>query len=59
VDSSARIGNWSEFDKNTDYRFEKLQKVQKHFIAATQDYTIQAFHGKTLSANFCTDLEMI
>jgi hypothetical protein len=53
------MGNWSVFEKNTDYSFEKLQKVQKRFIAATQDYTIQAFHGTTLSAQFWTDLEMI
>ena len=47
VESSAEIANWSEFDK-IQIMVLKLTEVAKHFIAVTQNYRIQAFHGRTL-----------
>jgi len=57
VESSAIIGNWSQFDK-IQITVLKLTEVQRHFVAVTHNYTVQAFQGKTLWPNFCTDLEM-
>ena len=55
VELVATIGNWSETDKK-QITVLKLTEVAK---AATQNYTVQEFHGKILRPNFCTDLEML
>ena len=51
VKSSAIRGNWSDFDR-IRITVPKLTEVAKAFLAVTQNYIAQAFHGKIVRPNF-------
>jgi len=56
VESSARIGNWSDPDK-IQISILKISEVAKAFFSSSPELHKADIHGKTSKQSFCTDSE--